>query len=59
MIHRAGVRAGMRVLVAGASGGVGSAAVQLAKRRRAHVIGITTFAKMPDVRALGADEVID
>ena len=59
MIHRAGVRAGMRVLVAGASGGVGSAAVQLAKRRGAHVIGITTFAKMADVRALGADEVID
>lgn len=59
MIHRAGVRAGMRVLVAGASGGVGSAAVQLAKRRGAHVIGITTVAKMADVRALGADEVID
>ncbi len=59
MIHRAGVRDGMRVLVAGASGGVGSAAVQLAKRRGAHVIGITTPAKMQDVRAVGADEVID
>jgi NADPH:quinone reductase-like Zn-dependent oxidoreductase len=59
MIHRVGVRAGMRVLVAGASGGVGSAAVQLAKRRGAHVIGITTAAKMADVRAAGADEVID
>lgn len=59
MIHRAGVRKGMRVLVAGASGGVGSAAVQLAKRRGAHVIGITTAAKMVDVRAAGADEVID
>jgi NADPH:quinone reductase-like Zn-dependent oxidoreductase len=59
MIHRAGVGKGMRVLVAGASGGVGSAAVQLVKRRGAHVIGITTAAKMPDVRAVGADEVID
>ena len=59
MIHRASVRKGMRVLVAGASGGVGSAAVQLAKRRGAHVIGITTPAKMQDVRAVGADEVID
>ncbi len=59
MIHRAGVRKGMRVLVAGASGGVGSAAVQLAKRRGAHVIGITTPAKMDDVRAAGADHVID
>jgi NADPH:quinone reductase-like Zn-dependent oxidoreductase len=58
MIHRAGVRPGMRVLVAGASGGVGSAAIQLAKRRGAHVTGITTPAKAEDVRALGADEVI-
>lgn len=59
MIHRADVREGTRVLVAGASGGVGSAAVQLAKRRGAHVIGITTAAKMDDVRAAGADHVID
>ena len=59
MIHRAGVHSGMRVLVAGASGGVGSAAVQLAKRRGAHVIGITTPSKMDDVWAAGADDVID
>ena len=59
MIHRAGVKKGMRVLVAGASGGVGSAAVQLAKRRGAHVIGITTRSKMDDVRAAGADHVIE
>ena len=59
MIHRAGVHKGMRVLVAGASGGVGSAAVQLAKRRGAHVIGITTLSKMDDVRAAGADDVIE
>jgi NADPH:quinone reductase-like Zn-dependent oxidoreductase len=59
MINRAGVRKGTRVLVAGASGGVGSAAVQLAKRRGAHVIGMTTPAKMDDVRSAGADQVID
>lgn len=59
MIHRAGVGKGTRVLVAGASGGVGSAAVQLAKRRGAHVIGVTTASKMEQVRAAGADEVIE
>ncbi|MBL9047256.1 MAG: zinc-binding dehydrogenase [Tabrizicola sp.] len=59
MIHRAGVGPNTRVLVAGASGGVGSAAVQLARRRGAHVIGITSAAKMNDVRAIGADQVID
>ncbi len=58
MIHRADVRKGMRVLVAGASGGVGSAAIQLAKRRGAQVIGITTSDKAAHVRAVGADEII-
>lgn len=58
MMHRAGVGPGMRVLVAGASGGVGSAALQLAKRRGAYVIGITTAAKAADLRALGADDVV-
>ena len=59
MIHRAGVGPGTRVLVAGASGGVGSAAVQLARRRGAHVIALTSAAKMEAVRAIGADQVID
>jgi NADPH:quinone reductase-like Zn-dependent oxidoreductase len=59
MIHRAGVSAGMQVLIAGASGGVGSAAVQLAKRRGAIVTAITGKEKMEKVRAIGADLVIE
>ena len=58
MLHRAGVGA-ERVLVTGASGGVGSAAVQLAKRRGAEVIAICAPAKAAEVRALGADHCID
>ena len=58
MLHRAALGA-ERVLVTGASGGVGSAAVQLAKRRGAHVIAQAGAAKAGEVRALGADEVVD
>ena len=59
MLHRAGVTTGEHVLVAGASGGVGSAAVQLAKRRGATVTAIAGASKLDRVRALGADQVID
>ena len=59
MLHRAGVASGGHVLVAGASGGVGSATVQLAKRRGAHVTAITSAGKMDEVRAIGADDVVD
>ncbi|KUG62308.1 alcohol dehydrogenase [Kocuria rosea subsp. polaris] len=58
MVGRAGITTGTRVLVTGASGGVGSAVVQLAKRRGAHVIGTAGETKQDRVRALGADEVI-
>ena len=57
MLHRAQVGP-ERVLVTGASGGVGSAAVQLAKRRGAQVIAVAGRDKLTDVAALGADRVI-
>ena len=41
------------------SGGVGSAAIQLAKRRGAHVCAVASAAKADTVRAIGADEVVD
>jgi NADPH:quinone reductase-like Zn-dependent oxidoreductase len=59
MLHRAGVTAGDRVLVTGASGGVGSAVVQLAKRRGAWVAAVTTADKGKALRDLGADHVVD
>ncbi|BCS96940.1 alcohol dehydrogenase [Desulfoluna limicola] len=59
MVHRGKVREGEHVLVAGASGGVGSAVVQLAKRRGATVTAIAAKAKMETVLSLGADRVID
>lgn len=47
------------VLITGASGGVGSAAIQLAKRRGAHVTAVTSRAKADTLRSLGADAVLD
>lgn len=57
MIQRAGLGA-ERVLITGASGGVGAAAVQLAKRRGAHVTAVTRPGKMDALRELGADSAL-
>jgi NADPH:quinone reductase-like Zn-dependent oxidoreductase len=58
MLTRAMVAAGETVLVTGASGGVGSAAVQLVRRRNARVIAIAAPAKAAAIRAIGAERVI-
>jgi NADPH:quinone reductase-like Zn-dependent oxidoreductase len=58
MLTRIDLSAGERVLITGASGGVGSAAVQLAKRRGAEVIAVAGADKADAVRALGASQVI-
>ena len=58
LLHRSGVRSGERVLITGASGGVGSAAVLLAVRRSAEVIAVAGEDKLAAVRALGAEAVV-
>jgi NADPH:quinone reductase-like Zn-dependent oxidoreductase len=59
LFTRAGLTAGETVVVVGASGGVGVACVQLAKRSRARVVACTsTEAKAERLRALGADETV-
>ena len=58
MLTRIALAAGERVLITGASGGVGSAAVQLAQRRGAAVTAVASADKSDAVKALGADVVV-
>jgi NADPH:quinone reductase-like Zn-dependent oxidoreductase len=58
MLERAGVRAGDVVLVTGASGGVGSAAVQLAHRRGASVLALAGADKASGLLVIGASTVV-
>lgn len=58
MLTRANVTGADTVLVPGSSGGVGSALVQLARRRGARVIALASEPKHADVAALGADRVL-
>ena len=59
MLHRVDVSSSDHVLVTGASGGVGSASVQLARRRGATVTAICGASKVDQVRRIGADTIIE
>ena len=58
MLARVDLRPGQTIVITGASGGVGSAGIQLSKRRGARVVAVAGRAKLDAVTALGADEVI-
>ena len=59
MMSRAAVTTGERILITGASGGVGSAAIQLATRRGAHVVAMARADTHAEMLAVGAVETID
>lgn len=56
---KAALRAGENILIIGASGAVGTAAVQLAKHMGAHVTGVCSAANTELVKSIGADHVVD
>lgn len=59
LIDQCALQPGERVLIVGATGAVGSAAVQIARHLGAHVTALASGANMPLARDLGADEVLD
>jgi NADPH:quinone reductase-like Zn-dependent oxidoreductase len=58
-LRRAGIGAGRRILIYGASGSIGTAAVQLSKHAGARVTAVSHTRSLDTVRSLGADEVLD